>query len=106
MQGLRDIGRLKEGQRVLIIGASGGVGSFAVQIARSLGAEVTGVCSTRNLEFVQGLGADRIIDYSREDYARGDVKYDVVFQIGGTMSPFRLGRSLAPRGTVALCSGD
>ena len=106
LQGLREVGRLQAGQRVLIIGASGGVGSFAVQVARSMGAEVTGVCSTRNLEFIQALGADRLIDYSRDDYARGDLKYDVIFQIGGTASPSDLARAVTPGGTVALCSGD
>jgi NADPH:quinone reductase-like Zn-dependent oxidoreductase len=86
LQGLRDKGLVRPGQKVLINGASGGVGTFAVQIAKSLGADVTGVCSTRNVELVRSIGADRVIDYSVEDYTKGTQRYDVVFDIIGTHS--------------------
>jgi NADPH:quinone reductase-like Zn-dependent oxidoreductase len=86
LQGLRDKGLVRPGQKVLINGASGGVGTFAVQIAKSLGAEVTAVCSTRNMEMVRSIGADRVIDYSVEDYTKGTQRYDVVFDIIGNHS--------------------
>jgi NADPH:quinone reductase-like Zn-dependent oxidoreductase len=106
LQGLRDGGQVRPGQRVLIIGASGGVGTFAVQIAKHLGAHVTGVCSTRNLDLVRSLGADEVIDYTQQDFADGSAKYDVIFQLGGMHSPSHCRRALTPRGRLVLSSGD
>lgn len=106
LQGLRDVGKVGPGQQVLVVGASGGVGTFAVQLARAFGAEVTGVCSTRNLEMVRSLGAHHVIDYTREDFTRGTTKYDLIFHLAGTHSPATCRRALAPRGTLVLSSGD
>jgi NADPH:quinone reductase-like Zn-dependent oxidoreductase len=105
LQGLRDHGRVQPGQRVLIIGASGGVGGFAVQLARSFGAEVTGVCSGGNADLVRSLGADHVIDYTREDFARGGRRYDLIFQLAGTRSPAACRRALTPKGTLLVSSG-
>jgi NADPH:quinone reductase-like Zn-dependent oxidoreductase len=102
LQGLRDLGRIEAGHRVLIIGASGGVGTFAVQLARTFGAEVTGVCSARNVDLVRSIGADHVIDYTTESIAG---KYDLIFQLAGTASPGRLRRHLTRRGTLVLSSG-
>ena len=106
LQGLRDHGRVTAGHRVLIVGASGGVGTFAVQIAKSMGAEVTGVCSTRNVELVRSLGADRVVDYTREDFAESGQRYDFAFQLAGTLSPARFRRVLAPKGTLVVSTGE
>ena len=106
LQGLRDAGQLQPGQKVLIIGASGGVGTFAVQIAKSFGADVTGVCSTRNVEMVRSLGADRVIDYTREEFTYSGQKYDLIFQLAGTRSPSECRRALTSRGTLLLSSGE
>jgi NADPH:quinone reductase-like Zn-dependent oxidoreductase len=106
LQGLRDAGEIRSGQKVLIVGASGGVGTFAVQIAKWYGAHVTGVCSTRNLEMVHSIGADRVIDYTREDFTRGSQKYDLIFQLAGTASPSACRRVLTRKGRLVLSSGD
>lgn len=106
LQGLRDVARIEPGQRVLIIGASGGVGTFAVQIARAFGAEVTGVCSTRNLKLVRSLGADQVIDYTMEDFKESGRRYDVIFQLAGMRSPSDCIRALTPNGTLINSSGD
>jgi NADPH:quinone reductase-like Zn-dependent oxidoreductase len=106
LQGLRDHGGIESGQKVLIIGASGGVGTFAVQIARYFDAEVTGVCSTRNVEMVRSLGADHVIDYTKEDFTRSGRKYDLIFQLAGTRSPSECRRALTPEGTLVQISGD
>jgi NADPH:quinone reductase-like Zn-dependent oxidoreductase len=106
LQGLRDHGRVQPGQRVLVIGAAGGVGSFAVQLAKWLGAEVTGVCSTRNLDLVRSLGADHVVDYTQGDFTRGGQRYDLVLQLAGTRSPSDLRRVLTPTGTLLLSSGE
>lgn len=99
LQGLRDKGRLKSGQKVLINGAAGGVGTFAVQIARSFGAEVTGVCSTGNLDLVRSLGADHVIDYTRENFTTNPQRYDLLLDCAGNHSLFACARVLNPRGT-------
>jgi NADPH:quinone reductase-like Zn-dependent oxidoreductase len=107
LQGLRDHGRIEPGHRVLIVGASGGVGTFAVQIAKSFDAEVTGVCSTRNVEIVRSLGAEHVIDYTQEDFTQsGQKKYDLIFQLAGTRSPSECRRALTSKGTLVLISGD
>ena len=106
LQGLRDQGRVRAGQRVLVIGASGGVGTFAVQIATALGAEVTGVCGPANAELVRSIGAAHVVDYTRTDVTTAGTRYDVIFQLAGTASPRRLRRALEPGGTLVLCSGE
>ncbi|CAN5740759.1 NAD(P)-dependent alcohol dehydrogenase [soil metagenome] len=106
LQALRDHGRVEQGQKVLIIGASGGVGTFAVQIARSYGAEVTGVCSTTKVEMVRSIGAEHVIDYTREDFAGGEQRYDLILDIGGNSSLARLRRALTPNGTLIITGGE
>ncbi|GIH25764.1 NADPH:quinone reductase [Acrocarpospora phusangensis] len=104
LQGLRDRGELARGQKVLINGASGGVGTFAVQIAKAAGAEVTGVCSTRNVELVRSIGADHVVDYTREDFTTGDRRYDLIFDLAGNHSLSAFRRVLNPRGILVLSS--
>ena len=105
-QGLKDVGGIESGQKVLIIGASGGIGILAVQMAKAWVAEVTGVCSTPNVDLVLAHGADHVIDYRTDDFLRGDDRYDLAFQLGGTTSPFAIRRVLAADGTLVQCAGD
>lgn len=104
--GVRDVCRLEPGQQILVIGASGGVGSFAVRVARAMGAHVTAVGSGRNQELLRAIGADAVIDYERTDWTRTDTRYDAVLQLAGTTSPRIARRVLTPRGTLALSSGE
>jgi NADPH:quinone reductase-like Zn-dependent oxidoreductase len=106
LQGVRDHGRVQPGQQVLIIGASGGVGTFAVQIAKAFGAVVTGVCSTSKVELVRSIGADHVIDYTVGDVTDGRQRYDVILDIGGNRSLTALRRALTPRGTLVVMGGE
>lgn len=106
LQGLRDHGRIQPGQRVLIVGAGGGVGTFAVQLAKEFGAHVTGVCSATKVELVRSLGADRVIDYTTSDFARSGERYDLILQLAGTLSPSACRRALTSKGTLLLSSGE
>ncbi len=106
LQAVRDRGHVQAGQKVLVIGASGGVGTFAVQIAKAFGAEVTGVCSTAKADMVRSIGADHVIDYTREEIGVGDHRYDVIIDIGGNRSLRQLRRALSSRGTLVIVGGE
>ncbi|GGS10097.1 NADPH:quinone reductase [Streptomyces humidus] len=106
LRALVDVGRVRAGQSVLVIGASGGVGSYAVQLAKAFEAEVIGVCSAAKADLVTSLGADRVIDYAREDFADGSRRYDLVLDIAGNPSLRRLRRALRPRGTAVFVGGE
>lgn len=105
LQGLRDVGRLTAGQHVLINGASGGVGTFAIQVAKALGAEVTAVCSTRNVEAAMRLGADHVIDYTKEDFTKGETRYDLLYDIPGIGSIKAAKSLLKPGGRYVVVGG-
>ena len=102
LQGLRDKGKIQAGQKVLINGASGGVGTFAVQISKSFGTEVTGVCSTRNVDLVRSIGADHVIDYTKEDFTKSDQRYDLIFDLVGNHSFSERRRVLTPNGVCVM----
>jgi NADPH:quinone reductase-like Zn-dependent oxidoreductase len=106
LQALCDHGRIAQGQRVLVIGASGGVGSFAVQVAKAVGAQVTGVASSAKLELVRSLGADHVIDYTRDNFANGSQRYDLILDIAGNPSVAQLRRALTSSGTVVIVGGE
>ena len=106
LQSLRDRGRIQPGQRVLVNGAAGGVGTLAVQVAKVLGAEVTGVCSTRNVEMVRSLGAERVLDYTREDFTKGGIRYDVILDMVTNHSLSACRRVLNPSGTYLMVGGS
>jgi len=104
LNGLRDKGQIQSEQKVLIIGASGGVGTFAVQIAKSFGAEVTGVCSTKKVDLVRSIGADHVIDYTREDFTESGQRYDLILAVGGYHPLSDYKRALSPEG-IYVCAG-
>ncbi|CAN5644722.1 NAD(P)-dependent alcohol dehydrogenase [soil metagenome] len=106
LQAVRDGGKVQSGQKVLIIGASGGVGTFAVQIAKAFGAEVTGVCSTTKMDMVRSLGANQVIDYTRDDFAQGEKRYDLILDTGGHSSLSHLRRALGPKGTLVIVGAE
>ena len=105
LQGLRDEGQIQSGQKVLIYGASGGVGTFAVQIAKSFGAEVTAVCSTRNVGIARSIGADHVIDYTREDFSKDGTLYELIFVVNGNLSVYKYKQALKPNGICVLAGG-
>jgi NADPH:quinone reductase-like Zn-dependent oxidoreductase len=106
LQAVRDQGQVQAGQKVLVIGASGGVGTYAVQLAKAFGAEVTGVCSSTKVDLVRSLGADHVIDYTAEDFTRLEGEYDVILDIGGNSRLARLRRTLSPTGTLVFVGGE
>jgi len=106
LQGLRDIGQIQPGQKVLINGAGGGVGTFSVQFAKYFGAEVTAVCSTRNLDVARSLGADHLIDYTREDFTKNGLRYDLILAVNGYRSIFDYRRALNPKGIYVVAGGS
>jgi NADPH:quinone reductase-like Zn-dependent oxidoreductase len=106
LQALTDVGRVERGHKVLVIGASGGVGTYAVQLAKAFGAEVTGVCSTTKLDLVRSLGADHVIDYTTDDFADGPRRYDLILDIAGNPALSRLRRALTPSGTAVIIGGE
>lgn len=106
LQALRHRGQVQAGQNVLIIGASGGVGTYAVQIAKAFGAEVTGVCSTTKVDLVRALGADHVIDYQRDNFADGTQRYDLILDIGGNSRLSRLRRALTHKGRLVIVGGE
>jgi NADPH:quinone reductase-like Zn-dependent oxidoreductase len=106
LQALRDKGRVHQGQRVLVLGASGGVGTFAVQLAKAFGADVTGVASTAKVDLVRAIGADRVLDYTRDDVVDGTRQYDLILDIAGNRPLSQLRRALTPQGTLVLVGGE
>ena len=106
LQALRDHGKVQPGQHVLIIGASGGVGTYAVQLAKAFGAHVTGVCSTAKVDLVRSIGADQVIDYTMDDFAEHEGRYELIVDIGGNSSLSRLRRALTPKGTLVITGGE
>jgi NADPH:quinone reductase-like Zn-dependent oxidoreductase len=106
LQALRDTGGVQPGQQVVIIGASGGVGSFAVQLAKAFGAQVTGVCSTKSVDMVRSIGADHVIDYTQQDFTRTGQRYDLILEMAGNRSLADLRRALTPKGTLVLVGGS
>ena len=106
LQALRDAGGVQPGQQVVIIGASGGVGSFAVQLAKAFGAEVTGVCSTKTVDMVRSIGADHVIDYTQQDFTRTGQRYDLILEMAGNRALADLRRALTPKGTLVLVGGS
>ena len=106
LQGLRDKGQIQPGQKVLINGASGGVGTFAVQLAKSFGAEVTAVCSTGNMDMVRSIGADHVIDYTQEDFTQNGQRYDLILAVNGYRSISDYKRALSPEGVYVMTGGS
>jgi len=106
LQGLRDKGGIQSGQKVLVVGASGGNGTFAVQIAKAFGAQVTGVCGTRNVDLVRSIGADHVMDYTQEDFTKGEERYDLIFATAGNTPLLDYRRVLSPHGTYVSAGGE